>query len=154
MINQGHEVATHTFDHAAGSGQSVSLDYMSTEERRDEVINGFQAITDATGKKTTSTILRAPGGNFSQETAADLSDLITAEIGWNVDTGDWKRPDANVLADRIKHAGPGDIVLMHDGGGDRSTTVEALKIALPYLKEQGYTFTTVSDLIKRYPHEE
>ncbi len=153
MAKTGHEISTHTYDHAAGSGRSVSLDLMSTEERRDEVINGLQAITDITGKPA-STIFRAPGGNFSKETAADLSDLVTAEIGWNIDTTDWKRPDANTIANRIKSAEPGDIILMHDGGGDRANTVEALKIALPYLKEQGYEFTTVDDLIKRFPYQE
>lgn len=153
MAKIGHEISTHTYDHAAGSGRSVSLDLMSTEERRDEVINGLQAITDITGKPA-STIFRAPGGNFSKETAADLSDLVTAEIGWNIDTTDWKRPDANTIANRIKSAEPGDIILMHDGGGDRANTVEALKIALPYLKEQGYEFTTVDDLIKRFPYRE
>ena len=153
MAKTGHEISTHTYDHAAGSGRSVSLDLMSTEERRDEVINGLQAITDITGKPA-STIFRAPSGNFSKETAADLSDLVTAEIGWNIDTTDWKRPDANTIANRIKSAEPGDIILMHDGGGDRANTVEALKIALPYLKEQGYEFTTVDDLIKRFPYRE
>lgn len=152
MAKAGHEIATHTFDHAAGSGGSVSLDLMSSEERRDEVANGLQAITEVTGKPA-STIFRAPGGNFSEETAYDVCDLVSAEIGWNIDTTDWKRPDANTIANRIKSAEPGDIILMHDGGGDRSHTVEALKIALPSLKEQGYEFVTVSELIKRYPYE-
>ncbi len=152
MAKVGHEIATHTFDHAAGSGGSVSLDRMSSEERRDEVTKGLQAITEVT-EKPASTIFRAPGGNFSAETAHDVCDLVTAEIGWNIDTTDWKRPDANTIASRIKSAEPGDIILMHDGGGDRSRTVEALKIALPYLKEQGYKFVTVSELIKRYPYE-
>ena len=42
---------------------------------------------------------------------------------------------------------PGDVVLMHDGGGDRSQTIEALKIALPQLVEEGYKFVTIDQLI-------
>lgn len=47
----------------------------------------------------------------------------------------------------MKNAWPGAIVLMHDGGGDRSQTVEALKAALPYLKSQGYRFVTMDELL-------
>ncbi len=149
----GHEICTHTYDHAAGSGKGVSLDLMSTSERRDEVVKGQQAISDVTGKAA-STTFRAPGGNFGEATAQDLSDLITSEIGWNIDTNDWRKPGAETIASRIKQAAPGNIILMHDGGGDRSQTVAALKIALPYLREQGYSFVTVEELLTRFPYEE
>ena len=43
---------------------------------------------------------------------------------------------------------------MHDGGGDRSQTIAGLKQALPKLKEQGYTFVTVQDLIEKYPYQD
>lgn len=47
-------------------------------------------------------------------------------------------------------AQPGNVVLMHDGGGDRSQTVEALKIALPKLKAEGYSFVTIDELMSTY----
>lgn len=152
MKDEGHEIGTHTYDHASGSGKGVSLDLMSTQERRDEVSKGLQAITDAGGDA--STTFRSPGGNFGAETARDVRDLVTSEIGWNIDTGDWQRPGADVIAQRIEMASPGNIILMHDGGGDRSQTVEALKTALPYLVEQGYEFITVDELLERYPYTE
>lgn len=152
MKDEGHEIGTHTYDHASGSGKGVSLDLMSTQERRDEVSKGLQAITDAGGDA--STTFRSPGGNFGAETARDVHDLVTSEIGWNIDTGDWQRPGADVIAQRIEMASPGNIILMHDGGGDRSQTVEALKTALPYLVEQGYEFITVDELLERYPYTE
>lgn len=153
MTAEGHEIATHTYDHAQGSGKGVSLNYMSTQERQNEVTKGLDEINKIEGAHA-STAFRAPGGNFDNNTAADLANLVTAEIGWNIDTGDWKRPGADVIAERIKSAKPGNIILMHDGGGDRSQTIEALRVALPYLKEQGYTFITVSELIERYPPKE
>ncbi len=55
-----------------------------------------------------------------------------------------------MIAERIKAATPGDIILMHDGGGDRSQTIEALKKALPRLKDQGYRFITIDELLQ-YP---
>ena len=50
----------------------------------------------------------------------------------------------------MKSARPGAILLMHDGGGNRSQTVEALRQALPYLKEKGYRFITIDELME-YP---
>lgn len=151
--DEGHEIATHTWDHAEGSGQGVSLILMSPEERKAEVEKGLQAIRDVIGTEP-SLMFRSPGGNFDQAVASDLNGMVTAEIGWNVDTTDWKRPGADTIAQRIESAGPGEIVLMHDGGGDRSQTVAALRQALPKLKEQGYTFITVGDLLNRYPYQE
>ena len=150
--NEGHEIGTHTWDHAEGSGQGVSLILMSSDERKQEVEKGLQAIKDATGQDA-SLMFRSPGGNFDASVASDLNGLINAEIGWNIDTDDWKKPGADAIAQRIKSAGPGEIILMHDGGGDRSETVAALKQALPKLKEEGYRFVTVSELINSYPYQ-
>lgn len=150
--NEGHEIGTHAWDHAEGSGQGVSLILMSSDERKQEVEKGLQAIKDATGQDA-SLMFRSPGGNFDASVASDLSDLIDAEIGWNIDTGDWQKPGVDTIAQRIESAGPGEIILMHDGGGDRSETVAALKQALPKLKEEGYRFVTVSELINSYPYQ-
>lgn len=149
----GCEIGTHTWDHAEGSGQGVSLIKMSTDERKQEVQKGLEAIKNATGQEA-STIFRCPGGNFDTSVATDLEGIVTAEIGWNVDTTDWKKPGADVIAQRIQSAGPGNIILMHDGGGDRSQTIEGLRQALPKLKEQGYSFITVQELLEKYPYQE
>ena len=142
----GHQICTHTWDHASGSGQGVNLTYMSADEQVTEVQKGMDAISAATGAEA-SRVMRAPGGNFFGELVWTLQPYITAEIGWNVDTEDWRRPGADVIAERILSAQPGDVILMHDGGGDRSQTVEALRQALPVLKEKGYRFVTVDELL-------
>lgn len=151
--SMGCEIGTHTWDHAEGSGEGVSLIKMSTDERKQEVQKGLEAIKNATGQEA-STIFRCPGGNFDTSVATDLEGIVTAEIGWNVDTTDWKKPGADVIAQRIQSAGPGNIILMHDGGGDRSQTIEGLRQALPKLKEQGYSFITVQELLEKYPYQE
>lgn len=150
--SMGCEIGTHTWDHAEGSGEGVSLIKMSTDERKQEVQKGLEAIKNATGQEA-STIFRCPGGNFDTSVATDLEGIVTAEIGWNVDTTDWKKPGADVIAQRIQSAGPGNIILMHDGG-DRSQTIEGLRQALPKLKEQGYSFITVQELLEKYPYQE
>lgn len=151
--SMGCEIGTHTWDHAEGSGEGVSLIKMSTDERKQEVQKGLEAIKNATGQEA-STIFRCPGGNFDTSVATDLEGIVTAEIGWNVDTTDWKKPGADVIAQRIQSAGPGNIILMHDGGGDRSQSIEGLRQALPKLKEQGYSFITVQELLEKYPYQE
>lgn len=151
--SMGCEIGTHTWDHAEGSGEGVSLIKMSTDERKQEVQKGLEAIKNATGQEA-STIFRCPGGNFDTSVATDLEGIVTAEIGWNVDATDWKKPGADVIAQRIQSAGPGNIILMHDGGGDRSQTIEGLRQALPKLKEQGYSFITVQELLEKYPYQE
>ncbi len=148
----GCEIGTHTWDHAEGSGQGVSLIKMSSQERKDEVTKGLDAIEKATGTKA-STIFRCPGGNYDKSVATDLEGLVTAEIGWNIDTTDWKKPGADTIAQRIESATPGNIILMHDGGGDRSQTIEGLSKAVPALKAKGYTFVTVQELIEKYPYK-
>ncbi len=146
---EGHQVATHTFDHAAGNGQSVNLSYMTRDEQRDEISKGLQAIEDATGI-VPSRVMRAPGGNFPTEVWRNVEDLIDADIRWDVDTLDWEKPGAGAIEGKLLSVTPGDIVLMHDGGGDRSQTVAALKSALPKLKAAGWKFVTIDELLK-YP---
>lgn len=147
--SEGHQICTHTYDHAAGSGQSVNLGYMSHEERVAEIEKGYAAIEAVTGTQA-SRIVRTPGGNFGPEVVRSIGPLIKAEIGWNIDSGDWRRPGSGAIVNQLKNTWPGAIVLMHDGGGDRSQTIEALKIALPYLKDQGYRFVTMDELMQ-YP---
>ena len=145
----GHQICTHTYDHAEGSGQGVNLGLMSAEEQIQEVQKG-QAANDAAVGSETSRAFRSPGGNFNEQTMKTLRPYITSEIGWNVDTEDWKRPGADVIASRMLSVKPGQVILCHDGGGNRSQTVEALRQALPQLREQGYSFITIDELLK-YP---
>lgn len=148
-VAEGHQVCTHSFDHASGSGEGVNLGYMTPEEQVAEIEQGYAAIEAATGTPA-SRVIRTPGGNFGPEVMRPLQPIITAEIGWNIDTTDWEQPGVDAIAGQIEGAWPGAIVLMHDGGGDRSQTVEALRRALPALRDQGYRFITIDELMS-YP---
>ena len=146
IVAEGNQVASHTWDHAAGSGQGVNLTYMSASEQQEECTKGFEAIESVLGTSINH-VLRAPGGNYYGSLVDNLRGIVTAEIGWDVDTEDWRRPGADSIAQAILSAKPGYVVLMHDGGGDRSQTVEALKTALPQLVAQGYKFVTIDELM-------
>ena len=142
----GCQICTHTWDHADGSGGGVDITRMSAQEQIEEVTKGYEAIKSVTGQEPKH-IIRAPGGNFHDDAITNLWDYVNAEIGWDVDTEDWQKPGADVIAERIMSATSGNVILMHDGGGERDQTVEALRIALPKLKEQGYKFITIDELL-------
>ncbi|GAA4546960.1 polysaccharide deacetylase family protein [Pseudonocardia xishanensis] len=83
---------------------------------------------------------RAPGGNWQPSILQASVAHGMQPLGWAVDPRDWKRPGpAAIVAEVQKQIHPGAIVLLHDGGGTRSQTVEALRTLLPWLAEQGYT---------------
>lgn len=145
-FDAGHEILTHSRDHAKGDGNGVDLTRMKPEDQIAEITEGYDAIEAVTGQ-TPPTVIRAPGGNFDGDILATVEPYVTYEIGWNIDTMDWSRPGAESVEEQLMRAGAGDIVLMHDGGGDRSQTVEALAEALPKLKEQGYRFVTIDELL-------
>lgn len=77
---------------------------------------------------------------------------IAARLGfkvaeWDVDSNDWRKPPASSIAAFVTaHVHPGDVVLMHDGGGDRSRTVAALPVIIRMLKARGYRFVTLDEL--------
>lgn len=146
--DEGHQICTHTYDHALPVG-GLSITTMAPDEQIAEIENGRKAISDVTGEEA-SRIVRLPGGNMDEDTVVNIAPYVDAEIGWNVDTADWTIPGVDVIYDALMSVKPGDIVLCHDGGGDRSQTVEALEKALPELKKKGFTFITVGEMLQ-YP---
>ena len=142
----GCQVCTHTWDHASGSGQGVNITYMSADEQINEIQQGYAAIKEALGEEP-SHVTRSPGGNYYGETVSILEPYIDAEIGWDVDTEDWRLPGADAIYERIMSVQPGQVILCHDGGGDRSQTVEAVSRAVPELVAQGYKLVTIDELL-------
>jgi peptidoglycan/xylan/chitin deacetylase (PgdA/CDA1 family) len=136
-----HYIADHTWDHASFEG-------MSHDKFVNEVERTRQAILDAAGDLLTLDhnvrYVRPPYGATDANTRQFAAELGMTIVLWNVDTQDWRRPGAEAISRHLlSHAGPGLIVLMHDGGGDRSQTIAALKTALPQLQQQGYVFRNI-----------
>jgi peptidoglycan/xylan/chitin deacetylase (PgdA/CDA1 family) len=82
---------------------------------------------------------RAPGGNWDQHLLDSAVTQGMQPLGWSIDPRDWTHPAADeIVANVQKHLHPGAVVLLHDGGGNRARTVEALDRLLPWLRSQGY----------------
>lgn len=130
---RGHHIANHTWTHP-------DLRSLSDAKIKDELERTSDLLNKATGKPPTW--FRAPGGDWSTVSLKIAADLGMRNMAWSVDPRDWARPGTAVITDRIlKDVRPGAIVLNHDGGGDRSQTVAALKTYLPVLIDSGYYFT-------------
>jgi len=67
---------------------------------------------------------------------------------WSADSLDWHTATQSLMENVMRQANSGGIVLMHDGGGNRSKTVEALPKIIAKLKKEGYTFVTVPELLE------
>lgn len=128
----GHTVANHTYSH-------ISLSGISRDGFMSEVLGAREAI-GAAGVAC----LRPPFGARDANTAAYAAEIGHQIIMWDIDTNDWANPGADEISRRLlDNARDGAIVLMHDGGGDRSQTIAALETALPALAEQGYRFAAL-----------
>ncbi|MDR1016877.1 MAG: polysaccharide deacetylase family protein [Coriobacteriales bacterium] len=146
VVTAGMELCSHSYNHSP----SHYLNKLSEAEAKKMAEEGVAAIKDATG--VTTTYLRPPGGNLNATAIKGIGSIITAYIGWNIDTDDWQRPGANKIyqtaLNGVKKIGSGSVILMHDGGGDRSETLAATKKLIPKLKKMGYSFITIDQLIK------
>jgi peptidoglycan-N-acetylglucosamine deacetylase len=97
-------------------------------------------------------LFRPPYGSFNQGTLGLLDSRRMLMVLWSVNPNDYYRPGANVIVARTLAAvHPGAIVLMHDGGGDRSQTVAAVQVLIGQLRKRGYRLVTVPRLLNDDP---
>jgi peptidoglycan/xylan/chitin deacetylase (PgdA/CDA1 family) len=103
------------------------------------VVPTSAAIGRATGARPRC--LRPPYGSVDAASADQARALGLRLTMWDVDPYDWRRPGAGVIAGRVlSRVRSGDVVLLHDGGGDRSQTVAALQQVLASLSARGFRF--------------
>ena len=129
IVSEGHTLANHSWDH-------VALDTLSKEEFDANVMRTQWAL----GEHATACI-RPPFYRANADTYRWAEQLGLNVIIGNVRPQDWTLPGATVIAERIVDGAAHDaVVVLHDGGGDRSQTVEGLRLALEDLKGQNYAF--------------
>ncbi|MBO3735063.1 polysaccharide deacetylase family protein [Glycomyces niveus] len=130
VLDAGHALGNHTWDHP----DMTTL----TRAQMDSQIGRSQTLLESHGAEVNC--FRPPYGAYNSTVDAATTAAGLKRQMWNEDTRDWARPGVDAIVNVLLGATPGDVVLMHDGGGDRSQTVAALEIALPQLIEKGYNF--------------
>ncbi len=133
ILREGNEIGNHTTHHASYPG------YWDL------------AATNATIRSATHfepCLFRPPGGAVDSSVVAAAAEADLQTILWDVDPADWTNPGSGAVYSRVVSATrSGSIVLMHDGGGDRSGTLAALPRIIDTLRGRGYSFATVSELL-------
>ncbi|MGW2698211.1 polysaccharide deacetylase family protein [Streptomyces sp. NPDC001296] len=116
-------------------------DRMSVDYNTHEIVDAQRGIADAAGAGTKLWYYRAPGGDFTPWIRAIAAQHDLRPLGWSDDANDWRRLGVDgILRNVDQNLRPGAVILMHDGGGDRSQTVQALARLLDQLDAQGYSY--------------
>jgi len=130
----GHQIANHTWTHADLAG-------LSARHVDSEMTWASEAIHAATGIHPS--LFRAPYGAWSAAVIRRCEHMKMVPLDWSVDPRDWAQPGTRrIIRTIMTTTRPGSIILEHDGGGDRSETVAALRVVVPRLLADGYHFVT------------
>lgn len=135
MTSEGHSVANHTWTH------DLNLPLRTRDDIRAELARTNDVIERAA--KVRPRIFRAPGGNWGPRIFDEVAREQMMPLGWDIDPRDWSRPGVRAIQSSMLQARRGDIILCHDGGGDRSQTYTALERVIPALKRRGMHFVTL-----------
>lgn len=140
QINEeGHELGNHTFTHSLS--KKISNKVLSYE-----ITKSHETIKNICGYDVK--LFRPPGGIINDKVKETVGELGYKIVLWNIDTRDWAHSSVNSIINNVlSNTKSGSIVLFHDYIYKNSPTVEALEKIIPKLKEQGYTFVTVGELI-------
>jgi peptidoglycan/xylan/chitin deacetylase (PgdA/CDA1 family) len=132
IVDEGHRLCNHSNTHA-------DLTKGSTAKVKRELVACQAAVKTST--EVTMKVVRFPYGASNATVRKVAKDMKLRALGWDVDPEDWRNPPAKTITARIvKATTPGDVVLLHDGGGVRRQTVNSLAGTITQLKKKGYTF--------------
>ncbi|MBW6526602.1 glycosyltransferase [Sphingomonas sp. RHCKR7] len=156
IVRDGGEIGNHSYTHP-------NMARLGPRETALE-LNATQRLVQAyTGRSMT--LFRAPYfGDAEPTTTDELEPALQAQqagytiVGLHVDPNDWQRPGEDAIVEQVLdqvHSATleksGNVILLHDGGGDRSQTVAALPRIIRQLRAEGYTFVTASQLVGASP---
>jgi peptidoglycan/xylan/chitin deacetylase (PgdA/CDA1 family) len=141
IIKEGHAIGNHSYDHP-------DLPKLSMEEFQKQITQTDKIIKSYTGYS--SSIVRPPYGDISEDQIIWLIGKKKKMIYWNVDSLDWKGLDADaVYANVLGETQPGSIILQHCAGGegeDLSGSVNAIGSIIANLKKNNISFVTIPEM--------
>lgn len=147
VAEQGHEIGNHTYDHHG-------LIYYKPEELKRQIKDTERVVLSVTGIKTK--YFRPPKAWITEKEKKQLNDLGYETVLWSLNSKDWVTfDDRYIIKYILHHVRPGDIILFHDSGGvfrpeggNRKETVKTIPRLVRCLREHGYRFVTISQLLK------
>jgi peptidoglycan/xylan/chitin deacetylase (PgdA/CDA1 family) len=135
VTKAGHQLANHTWSHP------TKLAGKSHDEVRKEIERAQAKIQKTTGYAPK--LFRSPGGDWSPTVLEESARAGLIPLDWSDDPRDWSRPGVPHIKSKLLAARPGQILLCHDGGGDRSQTYQALNAVIPALVARGLKFVAL-----------
>jgi peptidoglycan-N-acetylglucosamine deacetylase len=139
IVADGHIIGNHTWHHW--------YHHFSPQAAAFEIETTSDLIYKTTGVKTT--LFRPPGGMMHNGLVNYAKNKNYTNVMWSADSIDYSRPAVPRLVKNVmRNSEPGGIVLMHDGGGNRTRTIQALPQIISTFKKQGYRFVTVPELLE------
>lgn len=140
IVKGGWEIGSHGHKH-------VNYSSLNDDEIRAQIKTAHQIIQEVTG--TNPNLLRLPNGDFDKRVLRIANELRYTVIQWDTDSQDWMNKGVDTIVNRVlSKAHPGDIVLFHASDSVKQTH-EALPVIIDKLREKGYEFVTVSQLMKQ-----
>ena len=142
IVDEGHQLGNHTWSHPV-LGDLDQAQVRTQLDRTDELL-------DAAGRSGRP-LFRPPYGAITPEFVEwfESDPASRTMVLWDVEAFDWARPGSDAIAGRVlADVTPGSIVLLHDGGGDRSQTVAALPSIVEGLLERSYALDTMDALLR------
>ena len=139
IAEEGHEIGNHTFSHKWDKKGTEESFYNELKKTHEKILD----ICEYDIK-----LFRPPGGYLNKNIIKQADSFGYKIILWNIDTKDWTHLSPEKIVENIQsNVKKGSIILLHDFIGNHSPTPEALDKIIPLLKEEGYTFVKVGELI-------
>lgn len=138
IAKDGHELGNHSENHK-------QMSTLSAEECKKEIMAPHEKVKKLTG--VDMTVFRPPYGDYNDTLIGCVQECSYHAVQWDVDSLDWKDYGVDSIINTVlghKHLGNGSIILCHNGA---KYTAQALPKLIDGLKEKGFTFVTMSDLI-------
>lgn len=150
IVDEGHEIGNHTFSHP-------NISSISETQFQLELSATQRLLASTVGRH--SLLFRPPYAVDAEPETIDqlrpiewASQLGYVVVGMQIDPDDWQRPGVEEIVQRTvagAEGGEGNVILLHDAGGDRSQTVAAIPQIVAALRERGFQFVTISELLGR-----
>ena len=138
--SMGNEVADHTLTHP-------NLDQETSDQVRQEILEGGDVLYSLTHDPSTRTLMRPPHGRYTERTLRVAQSLGYSVVLWTDDGGDWRSLTVPQLQQHVlQHATAPEIVLLHSG---KLATIEALPLVVERFRAAGYRFVTVGTLLSQ-----